>query len=161
MKELKIAIPEGYEIDKENSTFEKIVFKKKINELPNTWEEFCEMHEVTKNQHFINFSSAIHQCTNRKRILVVDKNVCPSKKSAEAHLAMIQLEQLRNVYRRGWVPDWNDHDELKYYIYRVKDKIFISKSVISSSFLAFQDSETAYKFLNNFEYLIKQAGDLI
>ncbi len=28
-KELKIQIPEGYEIDKENSTFEKIVFKKK------------------------------------------------------------------------------------------------------------------------------------
>lgn len=28
-KELKIEIPEGYEIDKENSTFEKIVFKEK------------------------------------------------------------------------------------------------------------------------------------
>ena len=28
-KELKIQIPEGYEIDKEKSTFEKIVFKKK------------------------------------------------------------------------------------------------------------------------------------
>jgi len=26
-KELKIQTPEGYEIDKENSTFEKIVFK--------------------------------------------------------------------------------------------------------------------------------------
>ena len=28
MKEFKIEIPEGYEIDKEKSTFEKIVFKK-------------------------------------------------------------------------------------------------------------------------------------
>ena len=27
-KELKIEIPKGYEIDKEKSTFEKIVFKK-------------------------------------------------------------------------------------------------------------------------------------
>ena len=29
MKEIKIDIPEGYEIDKENSTFECIKFKKK------------------------------------------------------------------------------------------------------------------------------------
>lgn len=30
MKELKIEIPDGYEIDKEKSSFEKIVFKKKV-----------------------------------------------------------------------------------------------------------------------------------
>lgn len=29
-KEIKINIPEGYEVDKENSTFEYIKFKKKI-----------------------------------------------------------------------------------------------------------------------------------
>ena len=28
-KEIKIQVPEGYEIDKEKSTFEKIIFKKK------------------------------------------------------------------------------------------------------------------------------------
>lgn len=33
-KEFKIQMPEGYEIDKENSTFEKIVFKKIEKELP-------------------------------------------------------------------------------------------------------------------------------
>lgn len=33
MKEIKIDIPEGYEIDKENSTFECIKFKKKVNEI--------------------------------------------------------------------------------------------------------------------------------
>ena len=35
-KELKITIPEGYEIDKEKSTFEKIVFKKKDTK-PRSW----------------------------------------------------------------------------------------------------------------------------
>ena len=39
-KELKIQIPEGYEIDKEKSTFEKIVFKKKDTN-PRSWEEYC------------------------------------------------------------------------------------------------------------------------
>ena len=45
-KELKIQVPEGYEIDKENSTFEKIVFKKVENELPKSWEELGEIKVV-------------------------------------------------------------------------------------------------------------------
>jgi hypothetical protein len=38
MKEVKIEIPKGYEIDKELSTFEKIVFKESKG-FPKTWEE--------------------------------------------------------------------------------------------------------------------------
>lgn len=41
-KELKIQAPEGYEIDKENSTFEKIVFKKEERKLPKKWEDLYE-----------------------------------------------------------------------------------------------------------------------
>ena len=44
-KKLKINIPEGYEIDKENSTFEEIIFKKiedPLSKLPKTWEEYCK-----------------------------------------------------------------------------------------------------------------------
>lgn len=42
-KKLKINIPEGYEIDREKSTFEEIVFKKiedPLAKLPKTWEEY-------------------------------------------------------------------------------------------------------------------------
>jgi hypothetical protein len=38
MKEFKVQVPEGYEIDKEKSTFESIVFKEK-NNLPTSWEK--------------------------------------------------------------------------------------------------------------------------
>jgi hypothetical protein len=38
MKDLKITAPKGYEIDKEKSTFENIVFKE-LNKLPKTWKE--------------------------------------------------------------------------------------------------------------------------
>ena len=40
MKELKIEVPKGYEIDKENSTFECIKFKKK-QEIK-TWDDLCK-----------------------------------------------------------------------------------------------------------------------
>ena len=41
-KELKIEVPQGYEIDRQKSTFEKIVFKK-IPENPKTWKEYCKL----------------------------------------------------------------------------------------------------------------------
>ena len=43
-KELKIEIPQGYEIDHQKSTFEKIVFKKAdpFTKLPKTWKEYCD-----------------------------------------------------------------------------------------------------------------------
>ena len=44
-KELKIEVPQGYEIDRENSTFEKIVFKK-VEELPKRWGELKRIKGV-------------------------------------------------------------------------------------------------------------------
>lgn len=41
-KELKIIPPIGYEIDRQKSTFEKIIFKK-IPENPKTWEDYCSL----------------------------------------------------------------------------------------------------------------------
>ena len=38
-KTLKITPPEGYEVDKEKSTFSEIIFKKIEPNLPMSWEE--------------------------------------------------------------------------------------------------------------------------
>jgi hypothetical protein len=53
MEELKINIPEGYEIDKENSTFECIKFKK-IPETIIKWDSLNFAVEVQcKGEHFL------------------------------------------------------------------------------------------------------------
>ena len=44
MKEINITVPEGYEIDKENSTFECIKFKKRIQ--VNTWTDLPKVPGV-------------------------------------------------------------------------------------------------------------------
>ena len=56
-KEMKIQVPEGYEIDKENSTFEKIVFKKVENELPKSWEDL-----MTVKGYCVDTFSKIENC---------------------------------------------------------------------------------------------------
>lgn len=59
IKTVCIEVPDGYEIDQENSTFERIVFKEKhIGEsedvgFPRTWEEFCENYPIKEGKVYI------------------------------------------------------------------------------------------------------------
>ena len=49
-KEMKIIPPEGYEVDKENSTFECIKFKPIKSQLPKTWRAFCDTHPLKEGE---------------------------------------------------------------------------------------------------------------
>lgn len=89
-KELKITIPEGYEIDKENSTFECIKFKRK--EL--TYEDIAERLKGDNNIHFYSLTDA------------------QSDKLKALHKLMIVADYLNN----GWKPDWRDANQMKYVI---------------------------------------------
>lgn len=161
MKELKVTPPEGYIIDEEKSTIFNIVFKKK-NELPATWEEFCEQNPINQEEFFIDGCSQIKTSNqNTKRVLNRDKNLLPSKKAAEAHLALMQLHRLRDVYRQGWVPDYKEVLTVKYAIVFINNDLFIVKTNTQSNFLTFQFQEIAEQFLENFEDLIRIAKELL
>ena len=91
-----------------------------------------------------------------------DRNLLPSKESAEAHLALMQLHQLRDCYRQGWVPDWENKIQDKYYIANSQNLCFaIYKSNDYVRFLSFPTKAITEEFLHNFEDLIRKAGDLI
>ena len=117
----------------------------KASMLPNTWEEFCEMYPTKINEWHIND----------------DSNIKSLKKVGEQHLAQIKLHQLRDCYRQGWVPDWKYENQNKWVIFYVYNKYIIESFAFSSRFLSFQSKEIAEKFLNNFQELIKIAGDLV
>lgn len=159
MKELKIEVPVGYEIDTEKSTFEKIIFKKIENKLPKTWEEFCKQTHV-ETEYFITNYSGIVSIGSRKREYNSDKNLLSTFKDAEAHLALIQLHRLRDVYRQGWVPNWNDGTG-KYCILFNPDNLDIVTYTRTPHFLSFQSREIAQEFIKNFKDLIEKAKVLI
>ena len=131
--------------------------------LPNTWEEFCKMYpiEEDKKEWFIDADSTPRYEYKGKRHINECKNILPSKKSAEQHLALMQLHQLRDCYRQGWLPDWRNNLQEKYCIEFSNYQYRIFKYFFSCRFLSFQSKEIAEKFLNNFQELIKLAGDLI
>ena len=128
--------------------------------LPNTWEEFCKMYPVKDDEWYISASSNIIRMSQGKRCTFYNCNILPSLQSAKAHLAQMQLEQLRDCYRQGWVPDWSDDNQIKWCIYFDFNMLEV-KSIYSSQFLSFQSQDIAQKFLNNFKGLIETAGDLI
>ena len=76
----------------------------------------------------------------------------PIKEEAtKAYLALIQLHQLRDYYRKG--------SKFPYAISRNGSHLYISND--EDKFLSFQTKEIADEFLFNFSDLILQAGDLI
>ena len=128
-------------------------------ELPKTWDAFCSQFEIC-GEYYIDADSRIKETKNGYRDPLYDKNMLPSRKAAEQHLALMQLHQLRDCYRQGWKPDW-EKEEVKWCIDKRKNYLIITLSFSYSSFLSFQSKETAELFLNNFRDLIKEAGDLI
>ena len=129
-------------------------------ELPKSWEEFCDNHMINDSEAYFDLCCTIYSAEYTYRNSLHDKNICPSKKSAEAHLALIQLEQLRNCYRGLFItvigmPVWC--------IRRWKGKLIIEQKVwgTNETFLSFQSLKVAEEYLKNFEPLIKQAEYLI
>lgn len=82
--------------------------EEELNPLPRTWEEFCKNYPLKTSEAVICTESTIVTCDcSEIRDPDCDREVCPSIKSAEAHLALIQLEQLRDCWRQGWEPIWD------------------------------------------------------
>ena len=116
-KELVITIPEGYEIDKENSTSECIKFKKK--QLINTWKDIKRIEGC-----FINNYSEIHKLPINKDCF--DRNVFISERYAKSALALAQISQLMPYYGGEITDEEWEKDNYKYTIEVSNGKIYES-----------------------------------
>ena len=156
---IEIEVPEGKKAVWKDG---KVVFEDLEPKLPKTWEEFCEQNKVKDGECYIGNTSCVVEvlkgnCFHRRK--THDRNILPNKKAAEQHLVLMQLHQLRDCYRQGWIPTLNKTSFG--IIRRVEGDLEVEKFVFSSRFLSFQYPEMAKEFLNNFRDLIEQAGDLI
>ena len=153
---IEIEVPDGKQAVWKDG---KVVFEDIEPQLPNTWEEFCKNYPIKSGEFLIDSLSQILAPGFRDREINVDQNVLPNYKAAEAHLAYMQLHQLRNCYRQGWEPEV---DKWSFAIIRSVDgRLDVDRFMYSSRFLSFQSEEIAEKFLHNFRDYIKRADDLI
>ena len=151
-KKLKINIPEGYEIDKEKSTFEEIVFKKiedPFSKLPKTWEEYKSCSRDDTSYFFCNPLKSI-----KASLFSGVYNEFSTEERVEQYVALGRLLQLRDY----WVGDWKINSDNIYVIY----KNVIIVTMPNSGFpLTFPTREMAEKFKECFGDLIKKAYPLV
>lgn len=163
-KSIQIITPEGYEIDKEKSTFEKIVFKP-IDSRPRSWEEYCKQQKANnKKGYYINSAGCNLDKTSWNTCSTTDfwRNVLPSEELAKAFLAMMQLMSLRQAWIGDWKPDWDNAYLRKYCIEGEENGNFrIDALCLMRSPLSFPTKQMAEEFLDCFKDLIEQAKLLI
>ena len=154
-KKLKINIPEGYEIDKEKSTFEEIVFKKVedlLAKLPKTWEEYCKQ---TKDCESYFHTRYLKPCIRESSF---DGIYCEfsTKERVKQYVALGKLLQLRDYWVKGY-------SEFRYAVYvDCIDGISICDWLDNiHSPLTFPTKEMAEEFKNCFSDLIEQAYPLV
>ena len=94
-KEFKIQIPEGYEIDKENSTFECIKFRSIKKDI--TYGDVCE-RIFDDNSFYISEIGGIKEAASL--FYNDDKNNATNKKQLERLLALNQLLNIAEYYNR-------------------------------------------------------------
>ena len=163
-KELKIDIPEGYEIDKENSTFERIVFKKKYT-YPKSWEEFCKNEPTTYEEYYISLDSHINKVISddQPRNYNGDRNLCKTEEEAEAFLALMQLKRLWHEY----VDNYPEKVDDCYCITCVCSSngndfsiLYIGSATYNMDLFKFPSKELAEEFLYNFKDLFMKISPL-
>lgn len=160
-KKLKINIPEGYEIDKEKSTFEEIVFKKvedSFSKLPKTWEEYCKQTVDCKSYFHTRYPEP---CIRESPSF--DGVYCEfsTKKRVKQYVALGKLLQLRDYWVSNWKDDSNNFVAVIYHFDGEIVNTNVSRKRSSNYPLTFPTREMAKEFRNCFEDLIKEAYPLV
>ena len=155
-KEIKINIPEGYEMDKENSTFECIKFKPIKKEL--TYEDVAE-ELFSKNMFTSDIKGKIFWISSSGAKL--DKNNTTNRKQLERLLALNQLLNIAEYYNKKSPKEEKkihcinfDKRNLEYFI-----QDYTTSIVVRGLIPIFNNREDAKAVINNPNF--KEILDLI
>lgn len=112
-KEVKIQIPEGYEIDREKSTFERIVFKQKGL----TYEDAARKLFFGARAWYFNGNGCIDSVPCCPATHICDPNNATSKKQLEQILALNKLLNVAEYLNNMESTTSSRLGEMKYHIF--------------------------------------------
>ena len=156
-------IPEGYEIDKEKSTFEKIIFKLKTPEYPTS---FIGMIQLISG-YYTDSNSTVCRAYDKLYSNEYNKNVYPTEEYAKASLALAQLLQLRKEYLRiagyeHYTNIFSSNTRTHWGISYTKKGLEIVTWQFNNKVLSFPNKELAIIFFENFkDNLLEEAKILL
>ena len=122
-KTITFNIPEGYVIDKGNSTDTNIVLKLAEPSRPKTWQEYCEKMRG-KNSYYFNNAVCEEVIPSKFRTEPMISEF-DNKEDVEAFVAYSKLRKLRKEWIGNWKPDWADIHQLKYTIINQGNRVAV------------------------------------
>lgn len=150
-KELKVNVPEGYEIDKENSTFECIKFKPIFVDTL-TYKEVCCAIIKPPFYYINNFGGISSVGKNDIHTQITDKNNAYCKKQLQKVLAINQLFNIAKYYNGDWEPDWQKDYNYKFYIiYTHHEQMYMVSydTYLKCNVVYFKNKEDAQAVIDN------------
>lgn len=137
-KEMKIVVPEGYEIDEENSTFKCIKFKP--IKSPTYFDAAFALY--TNNTPYV--IGRLGEINKTHMTSCYDPMNCLSSKQCEKLIAINKLINVATYLNEGWKPDWTNTMENKWYIICGYEEISFARiSILRESFVYFKTEELA------------------
>lgn len=147
---IKNLIPDGFEIDYNKSTLDKIILIKKNKDNIERYEDIAKYLYYNKSAFSIennNYITTEYITGNNYLSSFIFKNYNQFEKLASSN----NLINCAIFFNRGWNPNWEDETEPKYYIcYNYKTKKFeINETYnINCSFIYFRNKDDAIKTIN-------------
>ena len=152
-----INIPEGYEIDKEQSTERQIVLRK-IDNRVRSWEEYCDKMEGKDSYYFNEIVGKI--CSAKfKEDFILPEFV--DDEDVVAIVAFSKLRKLRKQWIGEWKPDYNNYNEVKFTIITAENEISKGERYTVSCSMSFPTEEMRDEFFNCFKDYLEQAKSLL
>lgn len=143
-KEVKITPPDGYEIDRENSTLDCIKFKPVKENL--TYDGVAKELFSESPTWFNNYRASIKCVEKGAQECYKDANNCTSEKQAQKLLAINKLMNVAKYLNGDWKPDWGNSREPKWSLYIGTDgniDILVKTEQTYSSNVYFKTKELA------------------
>ena len=149
-KEIKIDIPAGYVLDKENSTSECIRLKLIKSKFSDYDGKFPIKGFYIKDSQIFG-----HEYQNNK----ATRDMFATEKQAKSALAMAQISQIiANDEKFGGVitdEEWDDCTLRKFVLYRFCNRLDCSIYFTEYAFIAFHTEKQRDLFLKEYEQLVK------
>lgn len=157
MKKTKVwSVPEGYEIDKEQSNERKIVLKKIEEKRANSWKEYCDMMKG-KDSYVVDMYGNVRTTTFSDAPVVGEFE---DKEGARVFAAFSRLIKLRKNWVGDWKPDWESGNP-NFIIVNKRNNIEDGVGYYVSSPMIFPTAAMRDEFHATFKELLEIAKPLL
>ena len=150
-------VPEGYELDKEQSSETQVILRKIEDKRVSSWEEYCVLMKG-KDSCFVDMNGNVRSSHFLAAPIVEEFE---DKEDAVTFAAYSKLLKMRKQWVGNWKPDWTDEGQIKHNIYAQGNIVKPSESLYLQRSMSFPTDEMRDEFFDTFRDLLEIAKPLL